>query len=169
MISFTELRTVIYITATLTFFNIVFTIRGRLADSKEEQKEYEKKTLFKKITEVFKMVLLILLFSPFNEELYFEGLDQIMMFVLAIDQVLIISRLAKKEYVTEEGASFEKILETNLELFEFGNRLFMCLYLLNIGWWFRGPVEITNMRYPLLISSIIYTYHGIVDILKDNK
>ena len=167
MISFTELRIIIYITASLTLIDIIFTIRSNIADSKEEKQENNKKTLFKKIIEIFKMGLLIILFSPLNEELYFEGLDQIMIFILAIDQVLVVSKMAKKDYVTDDGASFDKVLESNSELFEFGNRLFICLYLLYIGWWFRGSVEIINMRYPLLISSLIYTFHGIVDIIKN--
>jgi len=167
MISFSELRIIIYITASLTLLDIIFSLRSKFVDSKEDKQESDKKTLFKKFIEVFKMGLLILLFSPLNEELYFVGLDQIMIFILGIDQVLVVSKMAKKDYVTDDGASFDKILESNSELFEFGNRLFLCLYLLYIGWWFWGEVEIINMRYPLLISSLIYTYHGIIDILKN--
>ena len=166
MISFLELKIFVYITASLTLIDMIFSLRSKLNGSKEEQQN-DKKTLFKKLIEIFKMVLLILLFSPLNEELYFEGLDQIMILILGIDQVLVVSKMAKKEYVTDDGASFNKILESNSELLEFGNRLFLCLYLLYIGWWIWGEVEIVNMRYPLLISSLIYTFHGIIDIIKN--
>ena len=173
MIGFAELKVVIYVTAALTLFNMIFKIRAMIANKVSEDKEEkveedpEKRTMFKNIVDIFKMLLLILLFSPLNEELYFEGTDQIMIFILAIDQVIYVADAAKKEYVTEEGSNFGKILETNAELFEFGNRLFLCLYLLYIGWWVNGPVEITNMKYPLLLSSLIFSYHNIVDMLSN--
>ena len=45
-----------------------------------------------------------------------------MIFILAIDQVMYVADAAKKEYITEEVSNYEKIIETNAELFEFVNR-----------------------------------------------
>lgn len=156
-----QVRIAIYITGALTFFDIVFRIRGKLAGD-DNQKDNKLPSWYSKIVEIFKMLLLVVLFSPINEELYFEGLDQMMILVLAIDQVLYISEMAKNEYTSGEDASFSKIWESNAELFEFGNRLFLCLYLLYIGWFINGPVEILNMQYVLFVSSIIYAFQNIV-------
>jgi hypothetical protein len=159
-----QVRMAIYVTGALTLLDVVFKIRGKLAgDNNENDKKLP--SWFSKIVEIFKMLLLVVLFSPINEELYFEGLDQMMMLVLAVDQVLYISEMAKKEYATGEDASFSKIWESNAGLFEFGNRLFLCLYLLYIGWFINGPVEIVNMQYILFVSSIIYAYQNIVYML----
>ena len=54
MISFSELRIIIYITASLTLLDIIFSLRSKFVDSKEDKQESDKKTLFKNLLRYLK-------------------------------------------------------------------------------------------------------------------